>query len=89
MTEENCRILKLDKNHKIDQMEIIEKYSLIGKIGSGKTFLLDENTTKGAKIENIKLSRLSLKANNCVLKGKWIFEVQLLTNMEMILGWVN
>jgi hypothetical protein len=88
LTEENYRLLKQNPNNKIDQIEISDKYSLIGKIGNSQTVLMDENTPKGAKIENIKTSKLSLKANNCVLKGKWIFEVQLLTNMEMILGWV-
>ena len=88
MTEENYRVSKLNTDHKINEMENIEKFSLIGKIGTSKTFLMDETTAKGAKIENMRMKKLSLKANNCVLKGKWIFEVQLLTNMEIILGWV-
>lgn len=88
MTEENYRVLKLNKNHNVTEMENIDKFSLIGKIGSTKTLLMDENTSKGTKIENTKTSKLSLKANNCVLKGKWVYEVLLLTNMEMILGWV-
>ncbi len=88
MTEENHRLLKLNSNQKINELESIEKYSLIGKIGSSKTFLMDESTAKGPKIDNNKLSKLSLKANNCVVKGKWIFEVQFFTNMDIIIGWV-
>ena len=88
MTEENYRILKLNPSEKINEMEIMDKYSLIGKIGINKTYLMDEATIKGKKIENLKSNRLSLKANNCVLKGKWIYEVLLITNMDMILGWV-
>lgn len=88
MTEENYRISKLVPIQKIAEMENIEKYSLIGKIGSNKTVLMDDSFPKGAKIENMKTSKLSLKSNNCVLNGKWVFEVLLLTNMEMILGWV-
>ncbi len=90
MTEENYRILnsKLNLKEKINEMDLMEKYSIIGKIGNHKTCLMDENSTKGFKIENNKMNKLSLKTNNCVLKGKWVYEVLLLTNMEIILGWV-
>jgi len=90
MTEENYRIMysKFILMEKLKDMDLLEKYSIIGKIGNSKTFLMDDNSTKGFKIENTKMSKLSLKANNCVLKGKWVYEILLLSNMETILGWV-
>ena len=63
-----------------------EKYNIIGKIGTSKT-LIDTKTSLGKiqqfydgnKIE-ARDSFVSVRANNCVMKGKWCYEVLLLSN---------
>jgi len=89
ITEENFRIMKMIPTEKLSEMDLVDKYSFIGKIGSEKTHFMEENQNKGFKIENLKPSLLNLKANNCIFKGKWIYEVLLLTNMDIVLGWVS
>lgn len=90
MTEENFRIKHLVADEKINEVEEIQKFEMIGKIGHSKTLMMirDDFPVKSYRIDNNKSSRMLLKANNCVFKGKWVFEVLLLTNMEIIIGWV-
>ncbi len=71
--------------------EETENFKLIGKLGSGKTILYSEENVsmKDYHIENVKNKLLELKTNNCVFKGKWIYEILLLSNMEIFVGWVR
>ena len=79
---------KIDTNLYIQK----EKHKEIGKIGTSVT-LLDSKTVKGEvqtfydgnKIE-AKESFVSLRANNCIMKGKWCYEVLLLSNGLFQLG---
>ena len=79
---------KIDTNLYIPK----EKHKEIGKIGTSVT-LLDLKTVKGEvqtfydgnKIE-AKESFVSLRANNCIMKGKWCYEVLLLSNGLFQLG---
>lgn len=71
----------------------IEKMSIIGKIGNKQT-ILDINTAGNKpkitynfrKIEKTIIFQ-SIRANNCVYKGKWCYEIQLITNGLFQIGW--
>lgn len=88
-------MIKFDESlNKTLEMEMFQKFNLIGKIAQvNKSVLEDELVSppiKGNRIENLKQTKLNLKVNqNCVFMGKWIYEVLLLSNMDIILGWVN
>jgi hypothetical protein len=73
--------------HRINQMREI------GKIGEAPTFLEKESSNEDLDLKNEKLklaaigSFSSVRANNCVFKGKWCYEVTLLSNKLCQIGW--
>lgn len=71
----------------------IQKMSKTGKIGNKQTIIdIHSGINKYKisynfrKIESL-FSFLSIRANNCVFRGKWCYEVQLITNGLMQIGW--
>lgn len=86
---------KFDENFdKSLELEMCQKFNLTGKIAQVKKSVLENElinpTIKGNRIENLKQTKLNLRVHqNCVFIGKWIYEVLLLSNMDIILGWVN
>ncbi len=91
-TEFQFQNLLSNKEKTIEESEI-EKIKKIGKIGLNKTFL--DITTANSK--NIILSNnncsifskedfQSIKTNNCIFKGKWCYEVLLITNGSFQIG---
>lgn len=72
----------------------IDKMKAIGKIGEDNT-ILDQNSSNESlepKYGRLKLESVgsfaSIRANNCVYKGKWFYEVQLLSSKLCQIGWV-
>jgi hypothetical protein len=72
---------------------IIDKMRAIGKIGSLQT-ILDKSSLFGNLNQSYNDLRIesrngftSIRANNCVVSGKWVYEVQLLSNKLNQIGW--
>ena len=77
---------KIEEN----EIEIIKK---IGKIGLNKTFLdIKTSNSKNIILSNNNCSIFSkedfqsIKTNNCIFKGKWCYEVLLITNGSFQIG---
>lgn len=87
-----AQIQKEDDSMKVDD-GVIEKLKMIGKIGEESTVLDKESSTEDIELKNDKLRMAangtftSIRANNCVFKGKWCYEVMLLSNKLSQIGW--
>lgn len=71
----------------------LTKMKIIGKIGDEPTELDRESANEeiDLKLKNLRCQTnsgfASIRTNNCVFKGKWCYEVLLLSNNLMQIGW--
>ena len=71
----------------------VQKYTTTGKIGNAPTYL-DSTTQSQQGVLSFRNTRiessdhfLSIRANNCVIKGKHVYECELLSNGLIQVGW--
>lgn len=79
----------------INMQDNIDKMKKIGKIYSEAVTVFPNKASSkvykdfnGLRLESLS-NFTSTFANNCVTKGKWFYEVKLVTNRLFQLGWVN
>ena len=94
-SELEYRFSKLNNNpiknseKKISEIEMMIK---VGKIGKKETQLDEKSSYEKIKFQNnfkkieSQTNFASIRANNCIFKGKWCYEVNLITNGLMQIG---
>ena len=78
---------------KYSNVPLTQKYVITGKIGSAPTYLDTNSQSQSGPITfnntraDSKEGFLSIRTNNCVIKGKYFYECELLSNGLLQIGW--
>ena len=78
---------------KYANVPLTQKYIITGKIGSAPTYLDPNSQSQSGPITfnntrvDSKEGFLSIRTNNCVIKGKYFYECELLSNGLLQIGW--
>ena len=86
-------LLHTKHNKPFSSLSPVQKYTATGKIGDAPS-CLDSNTQSQQGVLSFHNTRvessdnfLSIRANNCIIKGNYVYECELLSNGLLQIGW--